>query len=108
MIGRVNGIALNTADEQLSAQALRQRACTELLRQAAQRAGLLDAADEATPDGVLSEDAAAAIEALLERELRVPEPDEEACRRHYAAHEAAWRTGERVRARHILLAVTPE
>lgn len=107
MIGRVNGIALNTADEQLSAQALRQRACTELLRQAAQRAGLLDAADEATPDGVLSEDAAAAIEALLERELRVPEPDEEACRRHYAAHEAAWRSGERVRARHILLAVTP-
>jgi peptidyl-prolyl cis-trans isomerase C len=107
VIARINGVALNTAQEQLAAQELRQRACTELLRQAAQRAGLLDAADAATPDGVISEAAAAAIEALLERELKVPEPDEEACRRHYAAHEGAYRTGERVHARHILLAVTP-
>ena len=29
------------------------------------------------------------------------------CRRHYAAHESAYRTGERVRVRHILFAVTP-
>jgi peptidyl-prolyl cis-trans isomerase C len=86
---------------------LRQRACTELLRQAAQRAGLLDAADAPTADGVTSEAAAAAIEALLERSLNVPEPTEEACRRHHAAHAAAYRTGERVRARHILFAVTP-
>ena len=48
-----------------------------------------------------------AIEALLEQALNVPEPSEEACRRHYAAHEATYRTGERVRARHILFAVTP-
>lgn len=107
MIATVNGIALNTAQEELAPEALRQRACTELLRQAAQRAGLLDAGDAPTPDGVISEAAAGAIEALLERELRVPEPDEEACRRHHAAHEAVYRTGERVRARHILFAVTP-
>lgn len=107
MISRVNGIALNTAGETLAAEELRQRACTELLRQAAQRAGLLDAADAPTADGVISEDAAAAIEALLERELCIPEPAEEACRRHHAAHESAWRTGERVRVRHILFAVTP-
>ena len=37
----------------------------------------------------------------------MPEPSEEACRRHYAAHEATYRTGERVLARHILFAVTP-
>lgn len=107
MISRVNGVALNTAGETVTAEALRQRACTELLRQAAQRAGLLDAADAPTPDGVISEAAAAAIDALLERELRIPEPDEQACRRHHAAHESAYRPGERVRVRHILFAVTP-
>jgi peptidyl-prolyl cis-trans isomerase C len=56
---------------------------------------------------VISEAASAAIEALLEQKLNVPEPAEEACRRHYAAHASAYRTGERVRVRHILFAVTP-
>ncbi len=107
MVARVNGIALNAADEQLAPEELRQRACTELLRQAAQRADLLDTADAPTPDGVISEAAVGAIDALLERELKVPEPTEEACRRHHAAHESAYRTGERVRVRHILFAVTP-
>jgi peptidyl-prolyl cis-trans isomerase C len=107
MIARINGVALNTDEETLAPEELRQRACTELLRQAAQRAGLLDAADAPTPDGVISEAAAAAIDALLEREVKVPEPDEEACRRHHAAHEGAYRTGERARVRHILFAVTP-
>jgi peptidyl-prolyl cis-trans isomerase C len=86
---------------------LRQRACTELLRQAAQRAGLLDAADTAGTDGIVSEAASRAIETLLDHALQLPDPSEDACRRHYAAHEAEYRTGERVRARHILFAVTP-
>jgi peptidyl-prolyl cis-trans isomerase C len=106
-IACINGIALNTAQENLTPEELRQRACTELLRQAAQRAGLLDPADAPTADGVISEAAAAAIDALLEAELNIPEPTEEACRRHYAAHASAYRTGERVRVRHILFAVTP-
>jgi peptidyl-prolyl cis-trans isomerase C len=106
-IARINGVAINTAHENALPEELRQRACTELLRQAAQCAGLLDPADAATPDGVISEAATAAIDALLERELKLPEPTEEACRRHYAAHESAYRTGERVRVRHILFAVTP-
>lgn len=106
-VARINGIAVNTAKERLAPDALRQRACTELLRQAAQRAGLLDPADTPTADGVISEAAASAIEALLERELKLPEPTEEACRRHFAAHESTYRTGERVRVRHILFAVTP-
>jgi peptidyl-prolyl cis-trans isomerase C len=106
-IARVNGVALNTAGENPDHAELRQRACTELLRQAAQCEGLLPAADAPAADGVISEAAAAAIEALLERVLNLPEPSEEACRRHHAAHEAAYRRGERVRARHILFAVTP-
>jgi peptidyl-prolyl cis-trans isomerase C len=107
VIARINGVALNTGEEALAPEGLRQRACTELLRQAAQRAGLLDAADAPTPDGIISEAAAAAIDALLERELEIPEPDEQACRRHHAAHESAYRPGERARVRHILFAVTP-
>lgn len=106
-VARINGVALHAPGEKLSAEALRQRACTELLRQAAQAAGLLAASDTASPDGVISEAASNAIEALLEQNLRVPEPSEEACRRHYAAHETGYRTGERVRVRHILFAVTP-
>ena len=103
----INGVALHAPDDAPSAEELRQRACTELLRQAAQGAGLLDATDPASADGVISEAASRAIEALLEKELRLPDPADEACRRHYAAHESSYRTGERVRARHILFAVTP-
>ncbi len=103
----INGVALHAADETLAPEELRQRACTELLRQAAQCAGLLEANDAPTADGVSSEAATCAIEALLERELNLPEPSEEACRRHHAAQESAYRTGERVRVRHILFAVTP-
>jgi peptidyl-prolyl cis-trans isomerase C len=44
---------------------------------------------------------------LLERAIQVPEPSEEACRRHFEAKAAGYRTGERVLARHILFAVTP-
>jgi peptidyl-prolyl cis-trans isomerase C len=106
-VARINGVALNATGETLATEALRQRACTELLRQAAQRAGLLAADDAPTADGVISDAAADAIDALLERELKLPEPSEEACRRYHAAHEGAYRTGERVRARHILFAVTP-
>ena len=67
-----------------------------LLRQAAERAGLLD--------GGTTE---AAIEALLEREVKVPEPSEEACLRYYTANASRYRSGERVRLRHVLFAVTP-
>ncbi len=106
-LARVNGVALHTTDDKLSPDELRQRAGAELLRQTAQAAGLLDANDASSADGVISEAAANAIDALLEQNLNVPEPSEEACRRHYAAHESTYRTGERVRVRHILFAVTP-
>lgn len=103
----VNGVALHRAGETLPAEELRQRACTELLRQAAQRAGLLDAADAACADGVPSAAAARAIEALVDRALAVPEPGDDDCRRHHAANPARWGAGERLHARHVLFAVTP-
>ncbi len=106
-VARITGVALNASEEGLSPEELRQRACTELLRQTAQAAGLLDANDAPSADGVISEAAANAIDALLEQNLNVPEPSEEACRRYHAAHQSAYRTGERARVRHILFAVTP-
>ncbi len=105
-IARVNGVALNGAETTLSDEELRQRACSELLRQAAIARGLLPASDAPGTDGVLSEDASSAIEALLEQSLAIPEPSDEACRRHHAAHQATYSTGERVNVRHILFAVT--
>jgi peptidyl-prolyl cis-trans isomerase C len=106
-VASVNGVPLNDATEQLSPSELRQRACTELLRQASIRDGLLAADDPAPLGGVISEAAAQAIERWLETALQVPEPSEDACRRHYDATASRYRTGERVLMRHILFAVTP-
>ncbi|OIP24918.1 MAG: peptidylprolyl isomerase [Comamonadaceae bacterium CG_4_9_14_0_8_um_filter_60_18] len=106
-LASINGVAIARRDEVIDADTLRQRACAELLRQAAIEAGLLATDDVQASDGVQSEAASAAIETLLEQQLDVPEPLEEACRRHHAAHQATYTTGERVNVRHILFAVTP-
>jgi peptidyl-prolyl cis-trans isomerase C len=103
----VNGIPLQRADESLTADDLRQRACTELLRQQAIRVGLLAGDDPPPVEGATSAAASAAIETLLDRELQLPEPSEVACRRYHAAHAGRYAIGERVRARHVLFAVTP-
>jgi peptidyl-prolyl cis-trans isomerase C len=107
-VASINGVALHCAEDVLTADELRQRAYAELLRQTAIQKGLLDANDAPSTDGVASEAASMAIETLLEQELLVPEPSEEACRRHHAANQAShYTTGERVHVRHILFAVTP-
>ena len=103
LMASVDGVALQRPEEDLSPAELRQRACTRLLLQEAQRHGLTQADD----DPVITEAQAQAIETLLERELAIADPDDETCRRHHAAHRARFGTGERVRARHILFAVTP-
>ena len=103
----INGVVLHAPGEVLPPEELRQRACTELLRQAAQATGLLATGDTAAEDGVISDAASSAIEALLEKNLAVPEPSDADCRRHYTAHQSRYRSGERVRVRHILFAVTP-
>ncbi|WP_462388392.1 peptidylprolyl isomerase [Acidovorax sp. Q11] len=106
-VARINGVALNAPHELLDEEALRQRACTELLRQAAQQAGLLPASDVPGALGAISVQASDAIEQLLERELDLPDPSEEACRRYHDAHPAAHAQGERAQLRHVLFAVTP-
>jgi len=106
-IARINGVALNAPHELLDEEALRQRACTELLRQAAQQAGLLSADDVPGDLGAISTAASDAIEQLLDRELPIPDPSEEACRRYHEAHPAAHAQGERAQLRHVLFAVTP-
>ena len=106
-VARINGVALNTAQDSLAPEDLRQRAYSELLRQAAQRDRLLPADDPPPVDGVLSEAASQAIDAWLERALQLPEPSDQACLRHHAAHPARYRTGELVQVRHVLFAVTP-
>lgn len=106
-VAAVNGVPLHAPGQRPDEAELRQRACTELLRQEAQRLNLLAANDPATGDGVCSAAASSAIEALLAMQLAVPTPDEAACRRHFEAHQASHARGERVQARHILFAVTP-
>jgi peptidyl-prolyl cis-trans isomerase C len=103
----VNGVPLHEAEEALTADELRQRACTELLRQAAITAGLLAPDDPQPVGGATSAEASSAIETLLDQALQMPEPSEDACRRHHAAHSARYAVGERALVRHVLFAVTP-
>ncbi len=106
LLPQVNGVVLVDPHEDLPAEALRQRACAELLRQAAIREGLL-AVDDALPvGGAMTEAASAAIETLLDRALHLPEPSDEALRRHHAAQRGRYALGERVQLRHVLFAVT--
>lgn len=53
-----------------------------------------------------ADDEEALIDALLASEVRIPEADTEACRRHYDANLAHYRAGELVEASHILFQVT--
>lgn len=105
-VAEVNGIALHHPDERLDADTLRQRACSELLRQAAIREGLLSHDDAPPADGILSEAATLAVEQLIDAELHLPQPSEDECRRYYAANSARYADGERAELRHILFAVT--
>jgi peptidyl-prolyl cis-trans isomerase C len=92
---------------QPEAAGARGNAAVGLLHREAQRLGLLPADDPGPDaDGTISRAAAEAIERLIEQEVRIPEPDEAECRRHHAAHPARFGSGERVRARHVLYAVT--
>ena len=106
-VAHVNGVLLAQPPEALSTEELRQRACAELLRQAAMRAGLLAVDDPPPTGGAMTESASIAVETLLDRELQLPAPSEGACRRYHAAHAARYALGERVLVRHVLFAVTP-
>ena len=92
----VNGIVVD-ATGHASPQAA---AVRELLRQRAVAAGFGAA-------NLSGEEADAAIERLLEKEVATPEPGEEECRRYYDAHPAEFTSGELALARHILFQVAP-
>lgn len=102
----INGIALHGVGEQPAPEALRERAHAELLRQQAVRLGCLPE-QPVTLAPELGPAEQAAIEAMLEREVLLPEPSEEACQRHYAATKSQHVIDQAVHLRHILFAVTP-
>ena len=105
-LSRVNGHAIQAQGEVLEMDDWRQRLFTELLRQQAQREGLLDSADTCQEDGIISQAAADAIEALIAQHVQAAEPDELSCRRYHAQQPLQFSSGEALNLRHILFAVT--
>ena len=69
------------------------------------RALLLDRAGDL---GIDDTDEAAAVRAVIEREVDVPAPVEAECRRYYDNHPARFRSPDLVEAAHILLAAAPD
>jgi peptidyl-prolyl cis-trans isomerase C len=102
----VNGVRLRGPGERLTPDELRERAHTELLRQAAVRQGRLPPQDVGVAPP-LNASERAAIEAMLDDEVHVPTVDAEACRRHYEANRPRYVVGQARHVRHILFAVTP-
>jgi peptidyl-prolyl cis-trans isomerase C len=96
-------MAMHEGDPAPREAARRALAIRELLLQRAREIGL--AALGAPGDGSVTEDEL--IDLLLTREVAVPQPTEEECRRYYEANAARFRTGDLIEASHILFAVTP-
>jgi peptidyl-prolyl cis-trans isomerase C len=74
-----------------------------LLREAARLGIALDILPTADSDGE-----EATIQALLEREVSVPEPDGETCRRYWSANQAKFSTPDLYEAAHILFLAAPD
>jgi peptidyl-prolyl cis-trans isomerase C len=75
-----------------------------------QRARYLGVVPEPISDdeGRRETDEEALIRGLIEREVSVPEPDDETCLRYYARNQARFRSPEIYEASHILFAATPD
>jgi peptidyl-prolyl cis-trans isomerase C len=88
-------------------QAARALVIRELLLQRAKHLGL-------TPEPISDEagrretDDEALMRAVVEREVTVPEPDDETCRRYYAQNRARFRSSDIYEVSHILFAALPE
>jgi peptidyl-prolyl cis-trans isomerase C len=109
---RVNGITITpreiAAEMQHHPAGSAAEAWTAAARALVVRRLLLDAVREAglgTPADADAEEAAVA--ALLAREIRIPEPDEPACRRWLAAHPERFGQAESWEVSHILIAADP-
>jgi len=105
-VAAVNGIALHEEGERPDADALRERAWGELLRQEAVRQGRLPRHADLVSPGISAGDEAV-IQQMLEEQVPLRAPDRSECARYYAAHRERFRQGRRARVRHILFAVTP-
>ncbi|MBT2767385.1 peptidylprolyl isomerase [Stenotrophomonas sp. ISL-67] len=86
--------------EQSRADAARALVVRELLRLEAVRLGL--AADAPADSAIIDEEAL--IEALIVGQIDSRSPDEDACRRYYDQNPERFRSPDRIRIRHILLA----
>jgi peptidyl-prolyl cis-trans isomerase C len=88
-------------------QAARALVIRELLLQRARHLGIA-----ATPisdaDGQRETDDEAMMRTLVEREVTVPEPDDETCRRYYARNQERFRSPDIYEAAHILFAAAPD
>jgi peptidyl-prolyl cis-trans isomerase C len=115
----VNGVAIgrdaivremqhHPAEKPIAAwqQAARALVIRELLLQ---RARQLEVAPEPISghNGRRETDDEAVIRALIEREVKVPEPDDEACRRFYQRNQDQFRSPDIFEASHILFAALP-
>ena len=92
----VNGVAVTVRGGETAELA----AARELLRQRAIALGFV------LPTGGDEDEIDAAIEAMLAREITIPEPTEAECRRYYEQHPREFKSGDLVHARHILFQVT--
>jgi peptidyl-prolyl cis-trans isomerase C len=78
----------------------------ELLLQEARRLSIVaDPLDDG--EGRRETDEEAAIRGLIEREVRVPEPDDATCRRYYEQNRTRFRSPDIYEAAHILFAASP-
>ena len=56
----------------------------------------------------IDDDESAAVQAVIEREVDIPEPEDAECRRYYENNGARFRSPDLVEAAHILLAAPPD
>ena len=84
-------------------EAARALAVRELLLQEARRQGVVSE-PLSDADGRRETEAEASIRALIESEVKVPEPDPETCRRYYEQNRRRFRSPDIYEAAHILIA----
>jgi peptidyl-prolyl cis-trans isomerase C len=117
-VATVNRMPLHPLGQRPDEAELRELAWAELLRQEAVSQGLLprhpslDALHLLPRHPSLGAPALSpadrqVIEAMLERAVPLPQPNEDECRRYYEARQDQYVQGQMVHLRHILFAVTP-
>ena len=107
VIPSINGVKLLQPDRRPDKATLAGRARDELLRQQAVTLGLLPRHDGVTAPELTEHDRQV-IQGMVDQAVGLPQPDEEAGRRHFEANKHLFVQGQALHVRHILFAVTPE